>query len=504
MNSSALSERHEHEYGRIKEWPHASAPGVFFWGGEHVVLHGFPGFCQQVPLRVWVAMQRVRAGAELQFEFVTDGQYFLDYMLDSFVTGESASSEYDFEAESVHGVLELLKTEGESLGVTGLFRIRSLHELKPGSGCNWSGAFAASMLGAFLASSGLLTPENLTEESWCKKTVSSNDADPQQPPYASLVSFHRTAWKLENVLHRERASGYGTLCSAMQVRAPIVYVSSQRGWPSARPVQAACDGLDQLSFFAADTGPIYGHSWFDPNSSRDRLSSGLPIVSGLIHTGVPKSTSDSIVRTERLEGALQATVESSIRAASATRVAESVGASNPWIEVLTGGGISATGLRHSLVAALATSVLHLGSSLMNLLSDLSDAAGNARTGIQTEEINGRVEDLASAIRRVQGGLEQLDLGWPEATRVTSVLEQWARDHKCEDHTGAKLTGGGGGGMMLFVTKPSNGLVMEINKALEASFQNWNRTPIVVWLSSVDGFDGSGLKVGLGHKTRSSL
>ncbi len=492
MKSDAIKERHRDEYARITDWPHASAPGVFFWAGEHVVLHGFPAFCQQVPLRVWVAMRWTPDDCSPEFEFLRGSQLFYDPVHATRGGRPFNPIAYNFESSQIADVVERLAIEAKALGVTGKFKIRSLHELRPGAGCNWSGAFASALLGAFLASVGALKPSDLAEQVWSRPVVVSKDAPNGAAPNSDIAAFHRTAWKLETLLHKGRASGYGTLCSVMQGKAPLLFCGPKRGWPTGRPIHLEPDQVDKLEhlpFYAADTGKVYSFDWFDERAAVNRFSSELPVTCGLVYSGVDKVTGEAIEQTEKLDVLMERETARIVPGFDQETIRSTFGSSNAWLEGFLRHRFSGESLRHNLVSALAASTLQVGGALIELLTALS--AGPARS----DEVHGLAVRLASAMRRTQGGLDQLDLDWSEARRVTFAIDQWAIEQGCLDITAAKMTGGGRGGMLVFLTKDDPNLDDGLMRKLGETFQHGTR-PHVAWISSRDGFDGAGLRVGL--------
>jgi mevalonate kinase len=477
-------ERDENAYTAIAEdcVVEASSPGVFFWSGEHVVLGGGVAVCQQVPLRVWVGLRR-RRGTEASPFSIVASEFDKHHRAwpPAGPSGPHTIGPIDraFEWKRVSPALEELSRWGVSRGLLGTYELRSLHEVRPASGCNWSGAFSSALVACVLQLKGL-TRERVAQWADRDRTYvcpATSTEDTTDHPWM-LAEFHRLAFRIETVLHGGRASGYGTLCSAIPEQGPLLYVTGDRvstGIPA--DLSKELDLVSQISAVATSVLGLVGSS--------NEVLRELPVGYGLVYTGRPKATAHSILGTEmiaKLFDPIVATIADVLQRPGF----EDVLMQNMRLSEIATGQIGGDTIRAEQVRAVAGSSLGVCSALMHLLKEV--AAGHDATHTKPQ-----VEELARAMRRNQGGLTQLGLEWREGREVAECIYKWAHQGNFLDRTAVKLTGGGGGGQVLVMLPEHRARYDEIDSVLEPARNYFNTDEIrVEWLST-DGRDGLGGK-----------
>jgi len=140
-----------------------SAPGVFFWAGEHTVLDGAVAVVQQVPLRVFVGLEPLGpvrgtepclildTGKPLTSRGLSHHVYRRDHLAEPC---DFSAPQRETNLRKVAEVANLLfkdlcRVKGASTPIQ-RFRIRTASESRPGGGVNWSGAFSIALVTALL------------------------------------------------------------------------------------------------------------------------------------------------------------------------------------------------------------------------------------------------------------------------------------------------------------------------------------------------------------------
>lgn len=463
----------------------ASAPGVFFWGGEHAVLHGAPAVCQKVPLRVWawISEQKNDGGPRIRLSPDPNDHIAYDPSANDWkggfspLRGEETSTFTEW--DSVNEAMEYLNKWVAQLNPTRHFMLRTFHEISPGSGCNWSGAFAAATVACVMAATRELEPKDL--ERWSPDFVSSE----QQSD--GLVRFHRAAWKMESVLHEGRASGYGTLCSVVKTPGPVLYMTADRGLDNSRVpsnVGAQLDLLDDVPFAMKSLAALRADQHWD--------AAERPINYGLVYSGTPKGTGRAVRGTEQLtedyEGALAGNLGKLLRGEEL----EFVRRDNQRLRQIAEGKVKPKDLRDEQVLSLGTSAVWIAGALLGLF-EASESKDDSKAFEATRS-------LAEAMRRTQGGLSQLGLdrgleGQDDITHVAAAIYRWARQRGCVRETAVKTTGGGRGGQLLFMAPKLQNVARTLQQSLQDVRTLLNNDSVgVTWTRDVDGLDTQGLRL----------
>jgi mevalonate kinase len=445
----------------------ASAPGVFFWAGEHSVLvHGF-AVCQQIPRRVYVGLEPIGASNDLQLEIAggDDGSgLFYDRDSRNFVPMQFPRGEWSF-ASFVPDLLisertkERIQELATHLGLRGRFRLRVLSEFRPGAGLAWSGAFAAALTGALFAAAGRL-PDNRWSFPWKDDLL--------------LAEINAWAWELERWLQGGSASGYGTLCAMVECTVPQLYTLQPKD-----PQQSVASGLHSpgrlVEALTAATTPVTDES---------ALVNCLPLDFCIVYTGVGKSTAASI---SRVSSSLPTILDSAIEAV------RSVPAALPWVDggdhIEGESNIKGVALHRILIDGVHTSTLRVLGELVRAFRASPD--------------DSMLESLAAAVDAVAGGLSQIGLDWPHAELVRAAIIRSAWPNASQ--IGIKPTGGGHGGSVFFLyprmTWRNDGELADVNslggrllRELESLKVILGRSVSLDWCSSRDGFEGGGLQL----------
>jgi hypothetical protein len=425
-NSRSLVDRHPdvyREFFKRSEFV-ASAPGVFFWAGEHAVLSGALAICQQVPLRVYVGLEYVNhhRGFDVLVAPKPEHQMY-EYQTDRFRPvgwlpgrgGEGAAITSGGLSDDLKGVLTRL---ADHLGLTGTFIFRSLHELRRESGSDWSGALSSAFTGAMFAAAGALQHQHAWSTDWFHDQV--------------LAECNSWAWELERIFHGGFASGYGTLCSMAPWPYPQLYSISWRDQGDLRrdPSQAIAreerlaDRLDAKSLPISEGTPWGEH--------------GPPCDYGLIYTGKTKDTATAIhwvsVELPRILGSGFDLVCERWPTTAGRPFDFQSGPLNAWQEELNR-PVEGAVLQRTLLEGLGVAGIRVAAALFSL-------SGVEKAGTFD------LAALASSVEGVGGGITEVGLNWHEADLVRAALlrAMWSEREK----VGVKPTGGSKGGHVLFV------------------------------------------------------
>lgn len=434
-----------------------SCPGVFFWAGEHTVLSGAPALVQHIPLRVYVGLEEIRS-KHFGIEYASESPIF-DFIRLSY--GEGGAYYNLYELSKIKGVITKLERLCLENRLNKTFKIYFLNELEPSMGCNWSGAFSGA-----LATAIFILNEKLCERDLKKWKETSLEDLRYDEKFDSLFRF---AWKIENVFHGGSASGYGPFCSIVHDGQPMLYMTSERSDKigAKYPIKISDENERIINEI-----PYLGY----PLKKLIRDLNWNNLCLGFISSGIPKDTASQI--REKKDKILK-NLKFIRDALAKSLFKETLLTSHPLIDgelrvKLDEIADEKEDPRYYFFRSQAFATLDVLAGLMHFLGE----------GEQY------LEDLASAVKGAQGGLELLKLDWPKLKYISKIIFEIVKEEGW-NKTAIKLTGGGGGGWVLFLT--SGIFFPKIKEHFEVNKRQYEEQKIcITWLLPEDGIDEEGV------------
>jgi len=452
-----------------------SAPGVFFWAGEHAVLDGAVAVIQQVPLRVYVGLEPLGPASGQEPPLLLDPTHAgpLRDVPHHIYRSAHFAVPCDFSVRhretnlrKVAEVANLLFKDLCRLPTAAApgcrFRVRTASELRPGGGVNWSGAFSSALVTALLLTTNPQFRKQVTASQengvlhWDHRRLS--DLVKEQDSW--FTRLHRWAWILEATFHEGAGSGYGTLAAMAPSILPLAYrraASDRYGGEYPRSVLAKDE-----QFHTIPSTTLYEHlkQWLGPDASNpipyeafafrdlclgpepDEADVEWPLTYGLIDTWWPKSTGQMIREASTIrDSALLAALEQ-LDDLRSTPFGMSEGADHDCFGIQ---GCIARQTKDSSMVRVSSHCTHLA-----LAGDAAIVCQQMKEVLAKQDQKA-ASSLIASLARVHGGLEQLDLAWPAAHMVLGELGRLSTLSASGSRLSAtaKLSGGGGGGYMLF-------------------------------------------------------
>jgi hypothetical protein len=343
----------------------------------------------------------------------------------------------------------------------------------PAGGANVSGALSCVLAGCLMLHSGFLEEDDIT---LLQKGIEASDLAAafnskrflvagrppairrSKRPMDNLACLVYVAWCLECDPHRGMASGYGAFAPLMPYKLPFVFYPQPRGDQNVAGYGGVVPRYSNHFRYA----PLRLCDWDEeePPATETVLRQaaknlgdmnivGFPIVRGnqrnrpapyswgVIYTGIPKNTGKRISETlrmpaKRLKAAWSlAEVRGRFRVHPKGRAESSIDAFRMCC--ISKGRLPSLGIPRQL-------------ELLGVQIELFHALQNT---LRSEGAPKAMEELASAMRRIQGELEGYGLGWYEGSRVASEFYR-AVGRESRPMAAAKMTGGGGGGCLVWV------------------------------------------------------
>jgi len=460
------------------------APGLVFLAGEHAVLDGALAIVQQIPRRVWVG---------LRFESAPQGT---PLHITSFEADEDRlrvrlpATGYEERICDIGPVLALLRqlvqfpSCKDEFGQLGHIRLGILSEVRPNSGCNFSGALSAAIAAALHLYRCSLAGEHGINELLNRAGGQKNESFVRLPISAALKAetsllsdrqsllhrINRMALVLETFFHGGSASGCGTLCALFSSTIPIAYYREPRRsvsqaedvTPALRPefplrwAALSCDDVKAIEthILSPDFGigyhavPIDELLGWEQQSTTEWSSLGFHF--GLVFSGEKKGGGST-------KGAIQAVEEwSSLLMDMSQRI-------TPLLPALIATSDSPDpdrkNLPHSMLDALGAGILPSLRRLYSSISPLTLPVLAALDKLHAAQLDGNASHqsdaislLCRAIWAAHGGLSALGLIDDTGRRVIASIVDSAKEKR--ESIGVKYTGGGGGGYLLYVVRPS--------------------------------------------------
>ena len=434
------------------------APGLVFLAGEHAVLDGGLAIVQQIPRRVWVG---------LRFE---SGHHGIHPPVTRFIADEDRlgvrlpSTGYEERICDFGPLLGLLSqlvqfpTYEDQFGRLGNVRLGVLSEVRPNSGCNFSGALSVGLAAGLHLYRCSMTREHRIDELLNRTRVQQKESFIRLPISAALEGenslfsdrwsllhrINRMALVLETFFHGGSASGCGTLCALFSSPIPITYYREPKRsiwqredgattlWPEFPLRWAAPSGDDvnaiETHILSPDSGIRYHAVRVDELLSWERHSttdwSSLGFHFGLVYSGEKKGGGST-------KGAIQSVQEwSSLLKEMSQRISPL-----PQVAVATEAAPNrdSTHLPHSTLDAFAAGVMP---SLRRLYSSISplplpvlaalDRLHAANADGSTSKQSDAISLLCQAVWAAHGGLYALGLIDDSARSVIASIVDSAR------------------------------------------------------------------------------
>ena len=177
----------------------ASAPGDFFWAGEHSILYGGIGIVQHVPLRSYMGFKPNSDNCIRLVEFK------------AYVPARAEFENTNFDIYDFSQMNELLTTEKNKITDKNIgFDMYGVSEIPVSCGLNAMGAASAAIAACFFLALGEIEPSDL--QKWQLIHPSQLCMD------LKFDRVFRLAWKINSILH-------GKVYSTIRTFAPLVHSS---------------------------------------------------------------------------------------------------------------------------------------------------------------------------------------------------------------------------------------------------------------------------------------
>jgi len=457
INSQSLKERFPEIYKKFfsKCFLVVSAPGNFWWAGEHSVLYGVPGIKQNLPIRVYVGLERNNM-KEISFGFWRN------------LLPSKGTFEYlELDLSTKKGIIDILKSEIAKFNKLSSadFRINILSEVPPGSGLGFSGAFGASLAAAIYLYFKKVTIKEI--KSWNETSVME-----LIQKRGDFNKIFRLAWKIESLIQGGNSSGGAPFCSLINSYFPIVLFSQKRTdmgelektdseiLPS--DVSGNYDLIDRILYQGARLNDIFGLKYFNT----------FPIHFGLIYSGETTSTSNAVDATREEKDFLNGLIKFDREFRKDFIVPES----KPHL--------------------FYSEELKKEKNLWNLYLKLSTVIslrviGAFKNLFQKGFSKKAMKDLVKGVNDYQSFFRLLGLSTNNIEEINTFIKGIFFD---KGIAGAiKITGGGMGGDILFVV-PHSSLIDGLDYIIEELRKKINKNIFFDYLSWIDGIEDNGVKI----------
>lgn len=451
----------DYDYLLARSSSAASCPGVWFVEGEHAVLDGGLATCFQTPNRVYVGLEPLNFTNEVRMGQDKNDHKRYDPRIGRFIPIDPKTAP---ELAAFSRVLEKVKFLRRK-GKKG-FIVRTLNELRPGAGCNWSGTTASALEAAIMHLDGELSQNNVA--SWKKMSGQQLTSDPV------FDKCFRSSWILESEFHRGKASGYGNFCSLVSAKGPICYYTVSRGRrDSEYPLLINDNNIEMLWKI-----PYGGFRFEEEYDINDHSLEDIEIA--LIFTGQTKDTGRTIDDTREVDLA-------EIARLAILELYDNQKESNQILDKtlflkLSKLAKNGSDLRSRNFDSLVVCNLEVFAAFKALLMQ----------GKGTKDRN--LDDFADAIKRLQHQLNQLGLEWWEERALEYYFYKLVRKLNIFKGSSIKLTGGGKGGTMVCVMPRIENIKEELTELITQLRDDINSDFSLDWLLSRDGFPESGLRL----------
>ncbi|MFH1088290.1 MAG: hypothetical protein V1719_00405, partial [Patescibacteria group bacterium] len=417
----------------------ASAPGDFFWAGEHGILYGGLGVVQHIPLRSYMGLKPNSVNC---FRLVG---------FKSYIPSRSQFENINFGIYDFSQMNELLTAEKNKITTKEIgFDIYGVSEIPISCGLNAIGASSAALAMAFFIALGELTHEEI--KSW------QNIPPSQLCKYATKFDrVFRLAWKINVILH-------GKACSTIRTFAPLVYSSLPifSGSNRIHNQTNAAEGVDHTAYWAGGFAEIV--------NTKNIVN--WPIDIAIIYSGEKRPTGFLANTTEETRVSLE-TVSQEIQ--SQIKNLSNATPDTPFLCNISMENM----LWFNYWNAMFTISLEIFYALRQVFAT---ATGGDNVG-----------HLLRAIRKHNHGLRLMNLTSLWTQQVILAMKNYSRHHG-QMTAGIKLIGGGQSGDILFVT-PFNEMRDHITDMIEQIKHEDPTKPVHLdYASWQDGLEPEGAKL----------
>ncbi|MFA5967117.1 MAG: hypothetical protein WC805_01185 [Patescibacteria group bacterium] len=440
MNSKAIQQILPTVYGEFfaKCSLVASAPGDFFWGGEHCILSGGIGITQHIPLRSYAGLRPAdKPGFYLKS--------FRHHLPRKNEFSEINPQSYDFSE-----MTKLLYQEAIKISPQGTFvgyEIYGLSEIPMSCGLNTVGAFSVALATVFFMALKQLTSEDILE--WSQITTS------QLSKNTRFNQMFRLAWKINSIIHGKTYPAIRTFSPAARTALPIFCCS-----PKTTDQNNVTNDINQLSYWGGDLSEII--------TKQHTLNWPIDIL--LINSGENRSTGLTSNTTGEVRYSLDAVAQ------EIQQHLESV----------------VNDKRHNFLHNISIKDF-LWFNYLNALSTVAIEILNSLHHVFNLYSEESIRNLSRAVRKHNYSLRLLTLTTPRIQELSIAIRDYTQTF-CSMKAGIKLTGGGQGGDLLVVT-PHDDLRDKLPGLMDRLKQlDPNKSVAIDYISWEDGLETDGVRL----------
>ncbi len=455
MNSGALQENFPEVYGEF--FPRCelvvSAPGSFYWFGDHADRYGELAVKQKIPLRAYVGLE-----ATDEPTWTLADSIFL-------VPSERKFRRFSRHTPRNKRLLQLLADFAQTLGMKSPYRVHTLTEIPIDCGISSWAAVSAALSLALHLKTGIVTAADV--ERW-------NSAPLEQLTVAgsSFDQVFKMAWKLELIFNADSSAGAGVFAAMASSAFPVMYMTEKR--VDAQSAKASnrmpIDFGDE--YHLLDHVKYWGfrlHEFFGLRSTEN-----WPLDFGLLYAGSTTSAEFVIRSANDAQLALKDATESFVAIAQ-KKIPDNHETLPPF-----------------LMRTRENSTISAWDAMLAVLGNTSIEGVIAFRQIfdrgYTEKA---IDDLFDAIYRYNSFLSLFRVTTPTLRLIRHYLKKAAT--KEETTLASKITGAGRGGDILFAT-PLHTFEHSMESLLKALREKVDSRIWLDYASWLDGYEELGLIV----------
>ncbi len=452
MNSRALQERFPEVYRDFFARCEivVSAPGAFYWFGDHADRYGEIGVKQKVPLRAYVGLEPTNGQA---WTF-GDSRYF--------VPSEQSFRSMSRQTPRLRRVSAMLQDWARQHGIAQAYRVRIITEIPVSCGLSSWAAVSASLAAAVFLKAKRFRADEVSR--WSATPLS------QLTGHHSFDQLFRLSWKIEALFNADASSGCGVFAALVDSSFPIIYTTEKRRGdrlhhPGSRVPSDVGDDyslLDTIHFWGYRLNEFFGL----------QTTENWPIDFGLVYSGSTGNAEFAIRASKDLQLTLDG-VDRAVTEAIRKNVSPRQNIQPAFMDRRQQG----SGLWDNYLAAMGTASLE-GLLAFKRLFDRGD----------TEQAVG---DLFRAINLFQSYLKVFNVSTPTLRLLKHYLNKAAIAE--ETSIAVKITGTGRGGDFLFVT-PLFAFEHSIDSLLKTLRQKVDPRVWLDYASWIDGIEERGLVI----------